>query len=157
MVDKKKRKICFIASSGGHLEQIMMLRPLMKKYPSIIVTEKTQYKVPSDGQKVLFLKQVNRKEKKFIFLMLWNSILSLKILLTERPDVVITTGALCVVPLCLLAKLFRKKLIYIESFARIHSPNLTGKFLYRYADVFYVQWESMLEVYPKAICLGGIY
>jgi len=29
--------------------------------------------------------------------------------------------------------------------------------LYKYADQFYVQWETMLEIYPKAIYLGGIY
>ena len=56
-----------------------------------------------------------------------------------------------------LAKLFGKKLIYIESFAKISSPNLSGKLLYRFADQFYVQWETMLKIYPKAICLGGIY
>ena len=37
----KEIKICFAASSGGHYEQLMMLKPLMKKYPSFVVTEKT--------------------------------------------------------------------------------------------------------------------
>ena len=32
MDEKKKIKICFAASSGGHYEQLMMLKPLMKKY-----------------------------------------------------------------------------------------------------------------------------
>ena len=44
----------------------------------------------------------------------------------------------------------RKKLIYIESFAKVTSPTLTGKLLYKYADQFYVQWESMKEFYPKS-------
>lgn len=153
----KEKKLCFIASSGGHLEQIMMLRPMMARHPSFIVTEKTLYKAPTKDEKVYFLPQVNRKEWKFPFLMIGIAFRSLGIFIKEKPDVVITTGALAVVPLCLLAKLFRKKLIYIESFARITSPNLTGKLLYKYADQFYVQWESMLKVYPKAIYLGGIY
>ena len=33
-------KICFAASSGGHLEQLMMLYPMMKKNESFILTEK---------------------------------------------------------------------------------------------------------------------
>ena len=37
----KKLKICFAASTGGHFEQLMMLKPLMKKYDSFILTEKT--------------------------------------------------------------------------------------------------------------------
>lgn len=54
-------------------------------------------------------------------------------------------------------KLCRKKLIYIESFAKVTSATQTGKLLYKFADRFYVQWESMLNVYPDAIYMGGIY
>ncbi len=56
-----------------------------------------------------------------------------------------------------LAKLFGKKLIYIESFARVYDGSKTGKLLYKYADLFIVQWESLKEVYPKAIYGGSIY
>ena len=89
--------------------------------------------------------------------MLANSFRALWIMLKERPDVVITTGVLAVIPLCLLAKLFGRKLIYIESFAKVTSPTETGKLMYKFADRFYVQWESMLEIYPDAVYLGGIY
>jgi len=41
----KKVKLCFAASTGGHFEQLMMLKPLMEKYDSFIVTEKTIYSV----------------------------------------------------------------------------------------------------------------
>lgn len=44
-----------------------------------------------------------------------------------------------------------------EMFAKVTSPTETGKLLYKFADQFYVQWESMLSIYPKAIYLGGIY
>ena len=54
-------------------------------------------------------------------------------------------------------KIAGKRLIYIESFAKVTSATLTGKLLYKFADQFYVQWKSMLKVYPKAIYLGGIY
>ena len=86
-----------------------------------------------------------------------NAIKSFAIFIKEKPDLVITTGVLAMIPMCLIAKIFGKKLIYIESFAKISSPTLTGKFLYKYADQFYVQWEKMLEIYPNAIYKGGIY
>ena len=129
----------------------------MEKYDSFIITEKTRYSAKVDGKKMYYMKQVNRKEKTFAFKLLANGFKSFFIYIKERPDVVITTGVLAMIPICLLAKLFRKKLIYIESFAKVTSPTETGKFLYRYADRFYVQWESMKEFYPDAICLGGIY
>ena len=59
--------------------------------------------------------------------------------------------------MCLIGKLFKKKLIFIESFAKVNSPTLTGKLLYKFADQFYVQWEQMKEHYPNAIFKGGIY
>lgn len=151
------KKLCFAASSGGHFEQLSMLKPLMDKYDSCVVTENTDYKVVMKEQKMYYMHQINRKEKLVVFWLVINAFKSLKLLFIERPDIIITTGVLAMVPLCLLAKLFGKKLVYIESFAKITSPTETGKLLYKYADRFYVQWESMKKFYPNAIYLGGIY
>ncbi|MGL5693420.1 MAG: PssD/Cps14F family polysaccharide biosynthesis glycosyltransferase [Peptostreptococcaceae bacterium] len=151
------KKICFIASTGGHFEQLMMLKTLMDKYESFIITEETGYEVAKDGQLIYYLKQVNRTEKDWIFKMLANFVKSFNIYLKQKPDIVISTGALASIPMCLLAKIFRKKVIFIESFAKINSPTLTGKFVYKFADQFYVQWEEMKEFYPHAIYRGGIY
>jgi UDP-N-acetylglucosamine:LPS N-acetylglucosamine transferase len=153
----KEIKICFAASSGGHYEQLLMLKPLMKKHDSFVITEETLYRTEITGEKMYFLKQVNRKEKTFIPRMMVNVFRSLKIYFEEKPDVIICTGVLAMIPICLISKAFGKKLIYIESFAKVTSPTLSGKLLYRFADQFYVQWEQMLDVYPKAIYLGGIY
>lgn len=157
MKAEKKKKICFAASSGGHFEQLMMLKPLMDRYDSFIVTEKTKYASGVKGVPVYYVKQVNRREKSFLFRLIANSFISLGLMIKEKPDIVICTGVLAMIPLCLLAKIFRKKLIYIESFAKVTSPTESGKLLYKYADQFYVQWENMKEIYPNAIYLGGIY
>ena len=154
---KKKVKICFSASTGGHYEQLMMLKPLMKKYDSFIVTEKTHYSSNTGNIKAYYLLQVNRKEKLFLFKMVINCLKSVQIYLSGNPDVIICTGVLAMIPLCLLCKLMGKKLGYIESFAKVTSPTLSGQFLYKYADQFYVQWPEMKKFYPNAIYLGGIY
>ena len=151
------KKVCFIASSGGHFEQLMMLKPLMKKYDSLIVTEKTNYSVSNSEFNTYYLHQVNRREKSFIFRMIGNSLKTLKILISERPDAVISTGALATIPMCLFGKIFGKKIIFIESFAKVNSQTLTGKLVYKFADQFYVQWDEMKKFYPNAICKGGIY
>lgn len=153
----KKIKICFAASSGGHYEQLLMLKPLMDKYDSFILTEKTLYNAAEKNRKTYYMKQVNRKEKSFMPRMICNAFISLKIYLKERPNYIICTGVLAMIPMCLLVKLTGGKLIYIESFAKVTSPTQTGKLLYKFADRFYVQWESMLKCYPEAIYLGGIY
>ena len=134
-----------------------MLKPLMEKYDSFLITERTTYRTEVKEKKMYYLHQINRKEWKFPLEMIGNSIRSLFIFIKEQPDVVITTGVLAMIPMCLLAKVFRKKLIYIESFAKVTTPTETGKLMYKFADLFYVQWPQMKKIYPNAIYLGGIY
>lgn len=152
------KKICLISSSGGHFEQLLMLQKLNDNNKTFIVTEKTKYN-KSDKKINYFVNQVNRKEILFIpkmFLILFKSIY---IFLKEKPDVIISTGVLCAIPMLFIGHIFKKKVIYIESFAKIDSPTMTGKLIYKkhIADRFYVQWESMKKYYPDSIYLGGIY
>lgn len=156
-MSKNNIKICFAASSGGHYEQILMLKPIMEKYDSFVLTEKTLYKAAVKGEKTYYIKQVNRKEMTFIPWMISNLYHSFRIWMKEKPDIVVCTGVLAMIPICLIAKMAGKDLIYIESFAKVKSATLSGKLLYKFADQFYVQWPQMMEIYPKAICLGGIY
>ena len=151
------KKICFAASSGGHFEQLMMLYPLMKKNNSFIITEKAKYDVNTKNIKTYYLRQTNRNELMLIINLLINLLKSIYIYYKEKPEIVICTGVLSMIPICLIAKINRKKLIYIESFAKVNSPTLSGKLLYKFADVFYVQWESMIDIYPKARFIGYIY
>ncbi len=156
-MNKKNLKICFAASTGGHFEQLMMLKPLMDQYDSFILTEKTNYETSVEPHPVFYMTQVNRREILFIPKMIVNTFKAIKLYLNEKPDVIICTGVLAMVPMCLLMKLVGKKLIFIESFAKVSSPTLSGKLLYKFADRFYVQWEEMLHFYPNAIYKGGIY
>ncbi len=153
----KKKKVCFAASSGGHFEQLMKLKPLMEQYDTTVFTEKTKYLTSNTGFKMKYMKQVNRKELLFPIKMIINCFKSFFFVLKNRPDVIICTGVLAMIPLCVIGKWFGAKLIYIESFAKITSPTQSGKFLYKRADRFYVQWEEMKKFYPEAIYIGGIY
>lgn len=154
--DSSRKKVCFAASSGGHLEQLLALRPLMGRYDSFIVTEETGYdeKLPV---RAYFVNQVNREERGFLPKMASVAARSVRIALRERPDVVVCTGVLATIPVCLACKALGAKLVYVESFAKTDSPTISGRFLHRFADRFYVQWESMLAVYPDAHYVGGVY
>ena len=80
----KNTKICFAASSGGHFEQISMLRPLMSKYESFVVTEHTEYRATIKNEKMYYVHQVNRKEVSFPFWMVVNAVKSIIIFLQEK-------------------------------------------------------------------------
>ena len=89
MDEKKNVKICFAASSGGHYEQLMMLKPLMEKYDSFVITEKTDYSAEAKGEKTYYMKQVNRREKDFIWRMIQNAWKSIGIYRKEKPDALV--------------------------------------------------------------------
>jgi len=149
-------KICFAASSGGHLEEIMRLEKLKAGRECFLFTEVGLEESPF-CEKVYYVKKIDRKERLFFlnFISLFRS--SWRVLRTEKPDCVITTGALSAYPISLLGKLRGCKLIYIESFARTNTASLTGKLVHPIADLFIVQWEEGLRFFPKAVYGGGIF
>jgi UDP-N-acetylglucosamine:LPS N-acetylglucosamine transferase len=150
-------KLCFAASLGGHLEEIACLREITLQYDTILLTEKSDFQELKLGQKTYYVRQTNRREPLFILYFILIFIKSYLILIKERPNCIISTGALITYPICILGKLMGKKVIYIESFARIDKPSLTGRFMYHVADLFIVQWEELLIHYPNAVYTGGIF
>lgn len=154
------KKVLFIASTGGHLNELLQLKPLFAKYNSYLITEKTK---STAGLKNKF-NNVNylvygTKDHLFtyMFKFMYNCFKSLILYIKIRPKVIVTTGTHTAVPICYIGKLFGSKIIFIETFANSKTKTLSGKLVYPIANTFIVQWECMLELYPKAICGGWIY
>lgn len=153
---REEKKICFAASSGGHLEELSRLSGLIRE-KDFVVTEAGQFASVTWCDKVKYMPQINRKEILFPFKFFLLFVRSFILFLKEKPDVVVSTGALVTYPIGIIAKIFGRKIVYIESFARVDHPSLTGKLYYKIADVFIVQWEDMLKFYPAAVYVGGIF
>ena len=153
------KKVLFISSEGGHLHELRQLD--FKKYDYSIVTEKTEStKDLKDkyNNKVHYLAYGTRKNLfKYFFVLLYNLFKSLYLYCKLKPEVIVTTGTHTAVEMCYIAKIFRAKVIWIETFANRHSKTLAGRLVYPIADTFVVQWEEMKELYPKAVCWGSIY
>ena len=148
------KTILMAASSGGHLEEALALKKLKETYRTVLITEETDYKVNCWQDKVYLMPQVNRKELRSLIQYIGCFFQTWKILRTEKPDAVLSTGAMIAFPALLLGKPMGKKIIFIECMFNVDEPTLTGKLAYRFADLFIVQWEEMLSIYPKAV-LGG--
>ncbi|MBI1694381.1 polysaccharide biosynthesis protein [Lactobacillus crispatus] len=149
-------RILFTCSSGGHLEELLQLKKIIKENESYLLTEANQLKKETFNR-IFTVKQINRKEKFFFLHFIELIFYSFFVYKKIKPDVIISTGALVTVPISIIAKLFHKKVIYIESFARIYKPSLTGKIMYKFADVFIVQWKELLKYFPRAKYFGGIF
>lgn len=157
----KDTKVLFISSTGGHFNELMMLKPIMDKCNYHIVTEKTE---TNKNLKEKYKNKIDylpygtkRTPFKYIFILLANSFKSLYIYLKVRPQVVVTTGTHTAGPMCCIAKILGSKVIYIETFANRVSKTEAGKLLYYVADTFIVQWEEMIKLYPKAKFWGWIF
>ncbi len=145
----------FISSTGGHLRELMKLEPLFKDYDYCIITEKDSTTIDLQKKYKIYYVPYSTRSKiisyffKYIFVILKSIILFIRI----KPDAIVTTGTHTVVPICFFGKLFKKKIIYIETYANITKKTLTGIILYPISDLFIVQWREMKNLYPKAICI----
>ncbi|MBI6116591.1 PssD/Cps14F family polysaccharide biosynthesis glycosyltransferase [Salegentibacter maritimus] len=157
----KRKKIILICSDGGHLAQILELRDMFLNYNYLIVTEKSPATIPlKEKYNIKYLKGRSKGQKRnlsFIFSLLVNTFLSLKILMQHYPKVIITTGSHTAIPMCFLGKLVGAKIIWILSYARINSRAFSADIIYPIANKFIVQWPGVQKFYKKAIYLGGIY
>ena len=149
----RKPRLCLVSSSGGHWEQLQKLQPLIEKYSGFMVTEKTQF----EANAKYFMKQTDLKDKLLPLKMLWNALYTLIIWIKERPDFIITTGTMVAYPFYILAVIFHKKFVFIETFGRANMPTVAGKKMEKHSDLFIVQWESQKKFYKKAIYRGCLY
>lgn len=147
-------KVCFAASSGGHLEEVLRLRRMRDTCPHFYITEKAAGMEPLSGERVYALPQMKRSDPAIPILFARAFARTARCFRVERPDIVVSTGALATVPAIVLGSLLGSKVVYIESQARTSSLSLTGKIAKRFADAFFVQWESLAEAVPDTIYRG---
>lgn len=152
------KKVIFVSSSGGHFSEILKLEKLFNEYDYVLVTEKTDVTtIYKNKYNMQFLKYgPNNNKLNYICTVIYNSFKCLNIILKYKPQTIITTGAQVGGIMCFIGHLLGKKIIYIESLAKIDSLSITGKNVYKFADKFYVQWESLANKYEKAEYIGRL-
>ena len=152
----KRLKICIACSIGGHFTEIIELREVYEKYDYFFVTNPGVQTISTlANERTYFIPE--KEEKKSVFLK--QLFMSLKILLKEMPDVIVTTGSGDMFWICVLGKLLGSKVVYIESSARVTNPSKFGKFIYKFkiADIFIYQWEKLRRHYPNGVYGGLIF
>ena len=156
-----KKRVLFISSTGGHLKELLQLKSLFKKYDSYIITEKTKSTISMKDEykdRMGFLIFGTKDYPlTYPFKLLANCFISLYYFIKFRPKYIVTTGTHTAGPMCCIGKIFRCKVIYIETMANCNTKTITGRLLYHIADLFIVQWQSMLKLYPKAVYGGFIF
>ena len=145
-------KICLACSHGGHLTQILELVEAFEGHETFFLTYDSVRTRKLENAYLLPIIGTNP----------WRMAMSIlrigQIFRRERPDVVVSTGSEIAIPAFFVSKLLGAKTLFIETWSRITSPSGTGRIAYFMADVFFVQWEQLLNCYgPKARYEGGVF
>jgi len=157
MREKRTLKICVGASAGGHMSQLLKLLEMSESWPQppsfYVTTLKTLAEKLSKQGPVYVIGECNRQH---LLKTLGVLIRSLKVIVTERPNVVITTGSLPLAILCLSAKLFGAKIVWIDSIANIEQLSLSGRLVKPFTDLFLTQWEKLASINKEVEYTGAL-
>jgi beta-1,4-N-acetylglucosaminyltransferase len=70
-------------------------------------------------------------------------VFAFKVLIKEKPDVIVSNGAEIAIPFFYLGKLRGSRLIYVEVTSSVDKPTKTGRIVYPICDRFLVQWPDL--------------
>ncbi|HEX5852154.1 MAG TPA: PssD/Cps14F family polysaccharide biosynthesis glycosyltransferase [Solirubrobacteraceae bacterium] len=148
-------EVLLVASSGGHLLEIMQLADLWPQERRHWVTFETTDAVPLlAGERTTWAHHpTNRNPPNLIR----NFVLALRIVRRRKVQAIVTTGAGISVPFAIVGRLAGVNVVYIESMARITSPSLTGRLVYPFANTFIVQWPSLQRFFKRAQSFGAVF
>lgn len=147
-------KLCLVASSGGHLMELFLLREAWRDHERFWVTFKAQ-----DAETLLEKERVfwaHGPTNRNLPNLARNAWLAWRLLRREKPDVILSTGAGVGVPFVWVGCLLKIPTVFIESLTFTDKRSLSGKLVYAWVDYYYVQWPDLTEQHPRAIYRGRV-
>jgi UDP-N-acetylglucosamine:LPS N-acetylglucosamine transferase len=136
-----KKRVLVIASSGGHWVQMRRLRPAFADFEVAYASVYPDYAIDVAGFRYYTVKDITRLSLLNIFILVPQFI---RILLKERPDVVITTGSMPGLVGIAVAKLLtRARTVWIDSIANCERMSSSGKQARHFADEWLTQWPQL--------------
>ena len=136
----KVKTILAVSSGGGHWVELLRISPALEGHKVIFATVDNAYRSGAGSARFYTIRDVTRWDKwrwpQTITKLIW-------ILLRERPDVVISTGALPGYFSLRLAKLFGTRTIWLDSIANVEELSMSGQKIGKYADLWLTQWPHL--------------
>jgi UDP-N-acetylglucosamine:LPS N-acetylglucosamine transferase len=146
--------LLFVCSSGGHLAQLVALRPWWAGRRRHWVTFRTP-----DAESLLAGESVGwafHPTTRHLANLLRNTVLAVRTLRRYRPDAIVSTGAGVALPFFVLGRLAGIPTVYIEVYDRIDTPTLTARLCRPFASALLVQWEEQTRLYRGATVVGRL-
>ncbi len=154
MVVTQDCDILAIASSGGHLTQLLAVLKGMPGVPTRVATDDGVGDLTEARRRgwSIFPK-VGRSPRRHLS----NVGRQLLLMGDARPRLVFTTGSGWCLPAVLLSHLFGAKSLVLESFSRVEGPSGFAKVAYLFADRTLVQWPELSGRLPRATLVRPVF
>jgi hypothetical protein len=138
--DRKRRRILAVASGGGHWVQLLRLRPAFEGHDVAFVSVKPDYRSDVAGHRFHCVKDATRWSR---IGLAWMALRLLLVLLRERPDVIVSTGAAPGVFAIRMGRWFGARTAWIDSIANVERLSMSGELVGRRADLWLTQWPHL--------------
>jgi UDP-N-acetylglucosamine:LPS N-acetylglucosamine transferase len=139
---KGSRKILAVASGGGHWVQLLRMIPAFEDHAIVFVSTLESHRAQVAPHRFYIVTDGNRWNK---FRLLRMAAKLLLILLRERPDIVISTGAAPGYFGLRFAKILGARTIWVDSIANAEQLSLSGEHAGRFADLWLTQWAHLAK------------
>jgi exopolysaccharide biosynthesis glucuronosyltransferase PssD len=138
----RRRKILAVASAGGHWTELLRLRPAFAGHDVVFVTTQADSRSEVPGYRFRRLPDANRNSRWRLLALI---LVTLAVVLRERPDIVISTGAAPGYFAIRFARYLGARTLWLESIANAEEASLSTRLVRRYADLMLTQWPHMEE------------
>jgi UDP-N-acetylglucosamine:LPS N-acetylglucosamine transferase len=138
-----RKRILAIASGGGHWVELQRLKIAFQNLDVVYASVYPEYAGDVPGHRFYSFRDVSRWDR-FGFIVLAMQLL--RLLMKERPNIVITTGSLpCCIALMLAKYLLGAKTMWIDSIANVKQLSSSGKLAGKFVDVWLTQWPGLAK------------
>jgi UDP-N-acetylglucosamine:LPS N-acetylglucosamine transferase len=140
MAPEAPKRILAVASSGGHWVQLRRLRPAFAGHDVAYLTTDRGHRSEVGDARFYAVRDANRTNK----LTLLVSALQIGwVLVKERPQIVISTGAAPGYLAIRGARLFGARTVWIDSVANVEDVSMSGRLASELADLCLTQWPHL--------------
>lgn len=156
------KTVLVVLGSGGHTAEMLALVGQLgpKNRYVFLVSDDDEVSAKKVQRRIVV--KVRRPTKrgwgfgKTVVSILTSLAQSRKVVAKTRFDMIVGCGpGICIFPM-FFARLRGKKVVFIETVSRVHTHSWTGRIVYKFADLFYVQWKEQMAKYPKAVYGGRL-
>ena len=139
--DKPKRVLA-VASGGGHWVQLQRMMSAFDGCDVIYASTMHSLRGEVAGHAFYSVPDANRRRPIALLMLILQMVW---IMLRQRPDFVISTGAAPGYVGLLFGKLFRAQTIWVDSIANVDKLSMSGRLAGKAADLWLTQWPHLAK------------